>query len=183
MESFLWKFKNLQYAGVKASLTFEAENCKAFVTLKADLGILPPPPSLHHGYQHEHAQVHRPPAYWRRQVRRKAAKLAAAEQETIPAEQAQHIDDPEVILEPVAEKATNIEGNTNDVAEKASEHFECQLCDFISNWENGLKVHMSRKHSRIEQIDGHYDDPEVILEPVAGGRPYFPFFPKFKCTL
>ena len=57
MESFLWKFKNPQYAGVKASLTFEAENCKAFVTLKADLGILPPPPSLHHGYQHEHARV------------------------------------------------------------------------------------------------------------------------------
>ena len=73
---------------------------------------------MHHGYQHEHAQVHRPPAYWRRQVRRKAAKVAAAEQETIPAEQAQHIDDPEVILGPVAEKATNIEENTNAVAEK-----------------------------------------------------------------
>ena len=49
---------------------------------------------------------------------------------------------------------------TNGVAEKASEHFECQLCDFISNWKNGLKVHMSRKHSEIE----HYIDASEVIE-------------------
>ena len=57
MESFLWKFKNLQYAGIKASLTFEAEDGQAFVTLKAGLGFLIPPPS---GYQ-GHARAQRAP--------------------------------------------------------------------------------------------------------------------------
>ena len=29
--------------------------------------------------------------------------------------------------------------------------------NFVSTWENGLKIHMSRKHSRIEQVDGCQD--------------------------
>ena len=128
MESFLWKFKNLQYAGIKASLTFEAENGQVFVTLKAGLGYLPPPPSGFHGAGHGHGPAKRPPAYWRRQERRKAAKVAG-EQETTHAEQA-HVeggnrsDDNEVDSGPVAEKATEIEGNTNEVAGKATEQFE-----------------------------------------------------------
>ena len=44
IESFVYKFKNLQYAGYTATLTLEAENGEAFVTLKACLGGLPPPP-------------------------------------------------------------------------------------------------------------------------------------------
>ena len=35
--------------------------------------------------------------------------------------------------------------------------FECLICDFKSTWEFGLKVHMGKKHSNIEQIDGHVE--------------------------
>ena len=45
-----------------------------------------------------------------------------------------------------------------DSAEQA--YFQCNICDFESNWENGLNVHMSRKHANIEQLDGcdSFDD-------------------------
>ena len=52
------------------------------------------------------------------------------------------------------------EAIANKEAENALKHVECLICDFSSNWENGLKIHMSRKHSKIEQIDGHFDHPE-----------------------
>jgi hypothetical protein len=29
------------------------------------------------------------------------------------------------------------------------------LCDFKSNWQNGLNIHLARKHIGIEQIDGN----------------------------
>ena len=80
IESFLCKFMSLQYAGIKASLTYETENGQAFVSLKADVGSLPPPPVYH-------VPARRPPSYWCRQERRKAAK-AAAGQGPIQAEQA-----------------------------------------------------------------------------------------------
>ena len=41
-------------------------------------------------------------------------------------------------------------------AEQASE-FKCFICEFTSKWENGLSVHMAKKHSRIEQLDGHVE--------------------------
>ena len=28
------------------------------------------------------------------------------------------------------------------------------MCDFESNWVNGLNMHMARKHANIEQLDG-----------------------------
>ena len=171
MESFLWKFKNLQYAGIKASLTFEAEDGQAFVTLKAGLGFLTPPPS---GYQ-GHARAQRPPAYWRRQERRKAAK-AAGEQQLTQAEQAQvevgkGSDNTEVISGLIAEQAIVIEENTNDVAVEARNSFECPICDFVSNWDNGLKVHMARMHSKIDQLDGHCDHSDD--EKYAGSQHYW----------
>ena len=159
IESFVLKFKNLQYAGIKASLTLEAENGEAFVTLKANLGCLPPP-----SWHREHDQglrrpVHRSPSYFRRQERRKAA-TAAAEEETIPAEKAkapENIDAQPEIFE-VAEEATNDKGKKDTNDDDTSKQFECLLSDFHSNWENGLKVHMSRMHSRIDQLDGHTDN-------------------------
>ena len=35
--------------------------------------------------------------------------------------------------------------------------FNCVICDFESNWSNGLSIHMSRKHGNIEQLDGMDD--------------------------
>ena len=72
MESFICKFMNLQYTGNKASLTYDIENGQVFVSLKADVGSLPPPPEYH-------VPVRRPPSYWCRQERRKAAKAAAGQ--------------------------------------------------------------------------------------------------------
>ena len=71
VDSFVAKFKNLWYAGIKASLKIEAENGEASVVLSAGLG---PPPSQGQRIRQ------RGPAYSRRQERRKAAK-DAAEQE------------------------------------------------------------------------------------------------------
>jgi len=36
--------------------------------------------------------------------------------------------------------------------------FKCEICDFSSVWLNGLNIHISRKHSTIEQLDGHNED-------------------------
>ena len=36
--------------------------------------------------------------------------------------------------------------------------FKCELCDFVSNHERGLNIHMSRKHTKIEQLDGVADE-------------------------
>ena len=53
-------------------------------------------------------------------------------------------------------KATTVEPEkANDKpAEQAGTDFQRDFCDFSSNWENGLSVHMARKHVTIEQIDG-----------------------------
>ena len=48
---------------------------------------------------------------------------------------------------------TVVKENTNE-AEKASEDFSCDICDFKSKWGNGLAIHMTRKHPKLEQVDG-----------------------------
>ena len=83
LDSFLSKFKHLQFAGIEATLTIESKNGEAFVTLKAGLGHLQalvgfPPP---HGYYDRPHRVHRGPAYCRRQERMKAAPVEAAGQD------------------------------------------------------------------------------------------------------
>ena len=54
-----------------------------------------------------------------------------------------------------AEEANLSSEIVSDTAEKVVEDFPCDLCDFRSNWENGLRIHMNRKHHRIEQLDGN----------------------------
>ena len=73
IDSFVVKFKHLCHAGIKASLTLEAENGETVVSLKAGLGHLNAPfavPSPH-GYGHRLPNRQRGPAYQRRQERRK----------------------------------------------------------------------------------------------------------------
>ena len=47
--------------------------------------------------------------------------------------------------------------------EKAEHAFKCLICDFTSNWENQLQIHMTRKPNTIEQIDGNstFDSEEI----------------------
>ena len=33
----------------------------------------------------------------------------------------------------------------------------CHICYFMSYWANGLSIHMTRKHEKMEQIDGCVD--------------------------
>ena len=53
------------------------------------------------------------------------------------------------------DSVVNSENRIGKSAEKAKTGFSCLMCDFRSNWENGLKIHMTRKHCNIEQIDGN----------------------------
>ena len=44
---------------------------------------------------------------------------------------------------------------TETEAEQAIEDFSCHICDFKSNWGNGLAIHMTKKHVQLEQLDGN----------------------------
>ena len=121
---------------------------KLLSILKQGIGFAPPPP-LHpiHPPSHPPGHVprprHRGPAYRRRQERRQAVKTDAgqAEQEVV----AEEANNNEKVIE---------EKESGDKAEQVLE-FKCELCDFSSNWNNGLAVHMSKKHNVLEQLDGH----------------------------
>ena len=170
IDSFVLKFKNLCSAGYKATLSVEAEDGKASICLKANLGYIPL--SFLHPYHHGQGpppRVHRSPSYYRCQARRKAAETAAAvassdapqadqaDTSNLVAEQAPST--PNVVSEEdIIEDETQIENLENEetvqLAEKLNEKYECPICDFSSGWENGLKVHLARKHSKLEQLDG-----------------------------
>ena len=46
--------------------------------------------------------------------------------------------------------------NDKEATEKVS--FKCDQCDFVSNRQAGLKIHTTRKHATIEQLDGNIED-------------------------
>lgn len=171
VDNFVTKFKNLCHAGVKATLTVEAENGEAFVTLKAGLGPIPPP---RHVPGHGHQSRHRGPSYQRRQERRQAAR-EAAELDRLSTEVV--VDRPppngagladiasnvsraeEQAEEAISLSDTSVE-DSNEKVKHSEQEYSCLFCEFVSNWANGLKVHMTRKHRDIEQIDGNILDNE-----------------------
>ena len=168
LDSFVTKFRNLCLAGFQATLTCEAVDGKASVTLKAALG--PIPPSFHGHGQHPGHQ-HRGPSYQRRQERRQAARKAAGQVPSSTGEVDDHPPPNDAALADEAryvsaageqaDQASNlpVEDPTEE-AEQADEEFPCQICDFVSNWQNGLKVHMTRKHENIAQVDGNTDSDD-----------------------
>ena len=58
----------------------------------------------------------------------------------------------------IDDKDVAVEGK---IAEEAIE-FKCEICDFSSNKESGLNIHMSRKHAVLEQIDGNIEQPQEL---------------------
>ena len=52
-----------------------------------------------------------------------------------------------------AVEATDLEAAT--AFEPAEIDFSCHICDFSSNWESGMHIHMTKKHANIEQVDGN----------------------------
>ena len=179
IESFVGKFKHLCHAGFKATLNIEADHGEAFVTLRAGLGSIPPPfyPSRH---PRQTPQAYRGPAYQRRQERRKAARTAAEnvakhaeDANDVPPNDAatDHVAEEVVEAQKVAEEATEIHIIEKNIVREDSEFYECQLCDFKSNWDNGLNIHMTRKHGEIEQLDGNTDD--TLDEHYEGTKHYW----------
>ena len=167
IDSFVLKFKYLCHAGYKASLSLESDNGEAFVSLKAGLGFLPPPLLLPPAQGHDHGQhlpsIHRGPAYARRQEKRRAAAKQPAEAEkaldsSSGSEHVANDEDSEITEEVIGTEDVE---TANKEAEQADANFECIICDFKSKWQNGLNVHMSRKHGNVEQIDGMTDIIEL----------------------
>ena len=150
-------------------LTVEADHGQAFITLRAGLGQTPRP--------------YRGPAYQRRHERSQAARTAA---EIVGAHSEQvsdssHNDVVNVSLkaeDQVADKATEVhpgEACKVNEAEEAPEIFGCSLCDFKSNWGNGLNIHMTRKHGEIEQLDENAKENDETKqdEKYAGSKHYW----------
>ena len=167
IDSFVLKFKYLCSAGFKATLNVEAEDGKASIYLKANLGYTPS--SFLHLYHHGSSpRVHRGPSYYRRQARRKTAQTAAAatSSHTLQADQADQADTSNLVAEQapstptivseedIIEDENKIENEENEetvqLAEKLNEKCECPICDFSNEWENGLREHLARRHSKLE---------------------------------
>ena len=160
VDSFVTKFKHLWHAGFKATLTVEAVGGEASVVLTAGLGPIPPPLHVPRHHAQHSRWPYRGPSYQRRQETRQAAREEAAEQ--VPSPTVEVSDDTPAgeagntsTAEQAATRNTSVEHTDVDLAEQAKEDFPCHICDFVSNWESGLQIHMSRKHSNIEQVDGN----------------------------
>ena len=161
IDSFVTKFKYLCSAGFRTTLTIEAENGKASVCLKSDLDVLPP--QYISGKPRHQSSRNRGPSYQRRQERRQAARIAGntAGQADVSANavKANNSTPTETARETIStEKAEEADVAVNKTVEKADKEFVCEICVFTSNWKNGLGVHLSRMHSKMEQLDGIYSD-------------------------
>ena len=166
LDSFYLKFKNLLYGGKNATLNMKTENGRAFVTLSLDLGDV-------HGQDQLTKRSRNGPARQRRRDRRMAARSEQEQLVVHTQEDAENASDgindvEETNYHYVAESAdkTNHAEEASAVVSKnesiissemEEEKYSCCICDFTSKWENGLAIHMSRKHSNIEQLDGAAD--------------------------
>ena len=66
--------------------------------------------------------------------------------------------------------AENASENSNELKK-----FACEICYFSSKWENGLLIHMTKKHGNIEQLDGIADTAQKLMtksmkEPDTTGK-------------
>ena len=77
-----------------------------------------------------------------------AANLRSSD--ALPADKAIIVSN--IVQNDLTEKAEDDEISTSTV--QAGGKFACDICDFVSNWTNGLSVHMTRKHQQIDQLDG-----------------------------
>ena len=177
IDSFIRKFHQLWNAGFTAHLDLDTHAGSAWVGLRVQLGhsegTLHPPP--HHPRQ-------RGPSYRRRQERRQAVRAAADSDSASSTEQVGDESPKEVnsvdAVEANAEKNSDdtneidpnlpektVENSVNDTCKNSAdqvESFKCEICDFESNWKNGLKVHVSRRHADIEQLNSIAADDKYL---------------------
>jgi hypothetical protein len=161
LDNFVQKFHQLWKAGVSVHLDLETHAGHAWVGIRAQLDHAPGPVQpLNHPFSSR--SPHRSPSYQRRQERRRQAAQAAAQTGSLASQVSGQKPSEEM---PAAEasiqsKTVEKEGNNCNLANQAKVTFSCDLCDFTSNWKNGLTIHMTRKYDRIEQLDGCGDDEE-----------------------
>ena len=159
LDSFIQKFHQLWRAGQTAHLDVDTHAGQAWVGLRVQLGHasgpahqhVPPPPRR------------RSPAYQRRQERRRRSacdrsEATATTTEIVVVDQPSNesVAKPDE-LEADEAPAVQVEVNTESTSAAKVDTFDCELCEFKSNWKNGLSIHMSRKHDKIEQLDGSND--------------------------
>ena len=145
LNSFLLKFHQLRKSGVTAHLDVDTYAGQAWVGLRVMLGPI----------QHQPAQRHRSPSYFRRQERRRAARQSSEES-----------DRNKVVAEEVATDTKEKSAAEATTIENVAKDFRCEICDFKSNRATGLQVHMSRKHATIEQLDGNTSLPYDVGDKV-----------------
>ena len=107
---------------------------------------------------HHHQSWSRGPTYRRCQEKWKAE--AAAKVADDKAVKASVPDNEDVVAAVEACEDKNqgekvVEDGTK-TTEKAE--FNCELFGFKSTWQNGLWIHMTRKHSQLEKLDGYISD-------------------------
>ena len=61
---------------------------------------------------------------------------------------------------PVAAEALGGNGaiRGKKVEPRGGRKYECALCEFTTDKENGVRAHMARMHTTLEQLDGCTDD-------------------------
>ena len=158
LQNFVNKFHQLRQAGFTAHLDVDAHAGKSWVALRVMLGSEP-----------IKRPKHRSPSYQKRQERRRAARLAAVnssgECDAVKASEAQITEEvsdavkasEDQITEEVSGNSEVVNNDSNKTEEDEANVYNCELCDFISNKKSGLNIHMSRKHTMIEQLDGNVD--------------------------
>ena len=180
LDTFVLKFHQLWRAGHTAHLNLDTHAGVAWVGLRVQLGHAPGP------VHHPPPPRHRSPAYERRQERRRqaasdrahAAAATTADKVVGPSSSSQISDEESCDLE--ADKATNCVETSDSVevieinsAVKA-DSFPCDICDFTSNWANGLNIHLARKHATIEQLDGSAEEMnDNDSDPYLGSLHYW----------
>ena len=153
LDIFIGKFKQIWKSGQSAHLHIETNDGQAWVGLRVHLGQAPGP--LHQG---PHQQVRRRtrdgPSCQRRRAKRAAEREAgkATNTEEVSEGERTFCEDVEAVEASNAFAAEKVE--EMNLAEQVKEIFPCDICDFCSNWENGLAIHMPRKHAKIDQLDG-----------------------------
>ena len=190
LQSFVNKFINLWQSGCEASLVLETKAGNAYVNLKLGLGQAPIPP-----YAGGHGHRGGGPARQRRSAKREAERQARviAEQAVtamaenarskVQAEKADLIEAEKAVIfnseqkeaeheEEISEKDV-ISEKESILIDKSENEFNCEICDFTSNWKNGLEIHMTRNHSSVEQLDGNVTIDDDVDEEYTRTRHYW----------
>ena len=94
-------------------------------------------------------------------VQAEQADAAAANQveadpvtEQVVTEAVKLVDNDEAGNAPVAAEAVGGAKRKDEVKRRGGRTYECELCEFTTKKENGVRAHMARMHTTLEQLDG-----------------------------